>query len=452
MRSLTEQAEAVAAGKVSPVELVSAALAAAETAHELNAFTHLLADEALERAEALAGRDPVGPLHGVPVAVKDLYDVRGVVTTGCCAAYAQRAPARRDAAVVERLIEAGAIVMGKTNQHELAFGGTNLISSAGPTRNPRDQTRLTGGSSGGSGAAVAAGVVAAAMGSDTGGSVRVPASFCGVTGLKPTHGAVSLRGAMPLAPSLDTPGPLAATAADCRLLFDVLVGFDPDDPWSVDGRPLDAPDGVERLRVAVPQSFLRLVHPETHAAVEAAARALEEMGVVLDEIEGPDPDEAWQALSLITPAEAAHAYRDLWDDDRVHPEISALLRFGAGLAAPDHVQGRQLARKVLRDFEWALTAADALLVPATPFPAPGADQTHIEVEGGTLEVQRHGILRLTAPVNIAGLPAVAFPAGTSAEGLPLGAQLIGRPWSEEVLLTLVDAYQQETDWHTRRPG
>lgn len=442
MRTLTEQAAAVARRQVSPVELVESALSAIQRVQPvLNAFTVVLAEDALARAKELEGREPAGALHGVPVAVKDLYDVAGVPTTGCCAPFADRL-ARADSAVVEALRAAGAIIVGKTNQHELACGATTQVSSFGPCRNPWDHDRIPGGSSGGSGAAVAAGVVSMAMGSDTGGSIRIPSSFCGVTGLKPTHGAVSLRGVMPMCPSFDTAGPLAATAEDCRRVWQVVQGFDPDDPWSQDGRPVDAPDALRSLRIAIPRSFTNDVDPEVVAAVEKAARVFEdELEIRIDEIEGPGLDESWLAWVEIGVPEVADCYRELWDDERISPGLKAFIGLGRAAQGVDTARGIARQRRIRRDFQWALTAADALLAPCTPVPAPRAD-----------DLDDARLARLTMPVNVAGLPALALPVGFSPGGLPLGAQLIGRPWSEEVLLQLGIAYQRTTDWHTHTPS
>src|SRR5438093_4673794 len=266
--TLVEQARAVAGGSASPVDLIEDALAAIDRVQpELNAFTHVFAADARRRAKELAVAPPVGSLHGVPIAIKELYDVAGVPTTGCCAAYMDRV-AVRDSDVVSRLRAAGAIVVAKTNQHELACGGTGLISSFGPAFNPWGEGRMAGGSSSGSGAAVAAGVVAMAMGSDSLGSIRHPSSFCGTTGLKPTYGAVSLRGAMPFLPSTDTAGPIAVSAEDCRLVHRVIA----------DAPPSPGPDRVEGLRIGVPQTFLTLIHPDVRRAVEDAVRAFADLG------------------------------------------------------------------------------------------------------------------------------------------------------------------------------
>jgi aspartyl-tRNA(Asn)/glutamyl-tRNA(Gln) amidotransferase subunit A len=391
-------------------------------------------------------------LHGLPVVVKDLFDVAGEVTSGCCRAVV-RAPSPASAATVDALVRAGAIVVAKTNQHELGSGATNAVSAAGAARNPWDDQRMTGGSSGGSAAAVGAGVVAAALGTDAGGSVRIPASFCGVTALKPTHGAISLRGAMPTAASFDTAGPIARTARDCQLLYDVMVGYDPGDPVSIPrpGGPAPPVPPLSGLRVGLVSSFLRLLDPETRVAVERAASVLVELGLRVDVVDGPpDPEDGVAALLEIAPPEIAHAYRDLWDDPRVSPEISALFGYGRGRSAMDYLDGLRLARQVRHHFRRALDGYDLLLLPATPYPAPGLDQATVRVDGGELDTVT-GPARLTNPVSVARLPSLAMPVAMTAAGLPIGAQLVGPLWSESLLCGVGAAYQAATDWHLRSP-
>jgi aspartyl-tRNA(Asn)/glutamyl-tRNA(Gln) amidotransferase subunit A len=452
VQTLTEQAHALASGDTSSIELVERALAEAERVQPvLNAFTHVLADDARARAKELdAQSDPVGPLHGIPIAVKDLYDVAGLTTTGCCAAYSRRAPAHEDSVVVAKLRAAGAVIVAKTNQHELACGATTQISSAGPCLNPWDIERIPGGSSGGSGAAVAVGVVAMAMGSDTGGSIRIPASFCGTTGLKPTHGAVSLRGAMPMCPSLDTAGPLARSAEDCGLVHSVLAGYDVGYLWSRSGT-YDPPSEADGIRVGIPRSYFELIDTEMRVAVEQAAKVLESLGMTIVEVQGPDIAQAFGTFGTRL-AEVAHCYRDLWDDDRITPNLAGLIAVGRQLTAADGFGGRELELKVRREFAEAFEHADVLLAPCTVFPAPRIDDTEIEVEGGKLDVHGGGCARLTMPVNVAGLPALALPIGLSSVGTPIGGQLIGNPWSEAFLCSIGAAYQRETDWHTRSPN
>jgi aspartyl-tRNA(Asn)/glutamyl-tRNA(Gln) amidotransferase subunit A len=452
VHTLVEQAGGVASGDVSPIELTEAALDALDRVQpKLNAFTTTLADRALARAKELAEASSVGPLHGVPIAVKDLYDIAGIPTTGCCAAYNSRI-ASSSSAVVEALERAGAIIIAKTNQHELACGATTQISSAGPCFNPWGEGRIPGGSSGGSGAAVASGVVAMAMGSDTGGSIRIPASFCGVTGLKPTHGAVSLRGAMPMCPSLDTAGPLTRSAEDCALVHRVIAGYDEEYLWSRAGEALDPVASMDGVRVVIPRSFFELVHPETHAGLDVAAKTLESLGATIEEVDGPDVERTWQAFTMRL-AEVSHCYRDLWDSDAISPELTQFIALGRHITAADAFGGREQSIQVRRDFERALADADAMLAPCTVYPAPAATDQVVTLEDGkTLDVHSGGPARVTLPVNVAGLPALAFPIGFSSEGMPLGAQLIGPDWSEFRLCSIVAEYQRATDWHLREPA
>ena len=445
MRTLTETAAGITAGTVTPADLVDEALDAIDRLQpQLNAFTHVFADTARARAKELETVRASGPLHGIPVAVKELYDLAGAPTTGCCAAYADRV-AESDSAVVERLRGVGAIIVAKTNQHELAEGGTTQNSSFGPAWNPWGENRMTGGSSGGSAAAVAARIVPVAIGSDSLGSIRIPSSWCGTTGLKTTHGTISMRGAMPFLPSCDSAGPIARTAAECRVVYDVLVGYDPADPWSRRGEP---PKATDRPSVALMRRWMTLCTPDVRARIEEAAGALESDGVIVEELEGPDPD-VWAWLLPVW-AEFADSYRDLWERTDVSEETTFLLNLGRGFSAVDAAQSASMRLAFRREFENVFAGVDAVLAPATPFPAPVAGQEMVDVEGGQLDV-RAGCARFTSPVNAAGLPALAFPVGMSEDGMPVGAQLIGPPWSERTLFAIGERYQAITGWHDHAP-
>jgi aspartyl-tRNA(Asn)/glutamyl-tRNA(Gln) amidotransferase subunit A len=402
-----------------------------EVQPRLNAFTSVLADEALARAHQLDGQDPVGPLHGLPVVVKDCFDVAGVPTTGACAAYEGRV-ATGDSDVVAALQAAGAVIVAKTNQHELGGGSTGLVSAYGPVFNPWGEGRIPGGSSSGSAVAVAAGVVTLAIGSDTGGSIRMPSSFCGITGLKPTHGRISLRGAMAMSPGFDTAGPMAATAALCRVAFRILSadGLIPSRP----ARP------IEGLRIGLPSPFFRSIHPETRAATEAAALTLEKLGAVVEPLDGPGIDDGWRGFRHVW-ADMAYVHAGIVGDERISPDLTSLFNVGLRVSGADYAASVARARAMRDDFEAALRRVDALLAPCTPYPAPRASDTEVHVEGAVLDVHRGAPSRLTVPVNEAGLPSLAFPVGRSTEGLPIGAQLIGAPYDEETLLAVVDAFQ-----------
>jgi len=438
VRTLTEQAAAVAGRQITPAELTQETLEAIARAQDAtNAFTVVMADSALEEAKALTGTDPVGPLHGVPVAVKDLYDVAGVATTGCTVAYRDRIAAE-DSPVVAKLRAAGAIVVAKTNMHELAFGATTQLSCFGGVRNPWDTARIPAGSSGGSGAAVASRAVMMAMGSDTGGSIRLPSAMCGVTGLKPTHGAVSLRGALPMTASFDTAGPLAVSADDCLLVHRIISGFDPVYVYSSEGGPTPA-KSIGDVRIGVLQSWTSKADASVAKAVGTAADELSRLGCTLIDVDGLDPLGMRDSVAPVLTGEFAHHFRDLWDDDRVSEPIRMLMDIGRQVSGVDYANGRESALAVRMAMLRDLDGVDALLAPGAPYPAPLISEVDNLGEAVRSTV-------FTLPVDAAGLPSIAFPAGF-VTGLPVGAQLIGAPWSEELLCGVIGAYQRATDWH-----
>lgn len=442
-----DMAAAVAARAVSPVELVRRALDRLDRWQPVtNAFSQVFAEEAL--AEARQAEDAVtpgavlGPLHGVPVAVKDLFDVAGHETTGCCAAFAGNV-AKGDAEAVRRLRAVGAIVIGKTNQHELAAGATNLISACGPTANPWDPSRITGGSSGGSGAAVATGVVPIALGSDTGGSVRMPASFCGCWGLKPTHGPT--EGMMPLAPSLDCPGPLARTAADLGLAWRVLSGTAP-------GRPGEGPPRRVRRAGVVGGWFADRVHPEVRGAVEAMGETLRALGVEVIAVDGEGIEDVLDVWRAVAWSELADSYPGLLERrDLLSARVASFLEFGAARSPEDREAARRRMAEIRAWFDARLREADLLVTPTTPYPPPRADQDEVEVAPGqAVNVHTGGPAMFTEPVNLAGLPALAVPTGRSGEGLPLSVQLIAGRNLADVLVEMALALEAADDRF--RPG
>lgn len=449
MLSATRAARAVRAGEVSPVELVEDVLdRIARWEPVINAFSQIRAEAALEearvRSSAVARREELGPLHGVPVAVKDLFDVTGWETTGCCNAYRGNV-ATRDAAAVRRLRAAGAIVVGKTNQHELAAGGTNVVSACGPTRNPWDPSRMTGGSSGGSAAAVAARVVPLALGTDTGGSIRIPASFCGISGLKPTYGRVSLAGVMPLSPSLDTVGPLAVDMADVALGFSIIA----DESATFGQEPAGSVDGV---RVGIEQGFFsERLRPEVAAGLEDLRAGLEAAGAVIVPVDVGHLADAGDLWVRVAWAELAAAHgRLLRRPESLYGRTREALEHGTRERAVDFIHALGRMEEIRRSFERALRQSDVILAPATPFPAPGLDTETVAVGEDRLEVHRGGTSWFTRPVNLAGLPALSVPSGFS-QGVPLGAQLIGRRRGEGLLLRIGRALQASSEHHEPAP-
>jgi Asp-tRNA(Asn)/Glu-tRNA(Gln) amidotransferase A subunit family amidase len=410
------------------------ALAALDIAQpSLNAATVIRADAALAEAADCDRRAPSarGPLHGVPVMVKDLFDVAGLPTTGGCAAYEGRV-ARHDSAVVRALRQAGAIVIAKANQHELGAGATGLVSCFGAALHPADRSRVTGGSSSGSAVAVAGGIVPLAIGSDTGGSIRIPSSFCGLTGLRTTPGRVSLQGAQPMSPGYDTAGPIALTAHQCAIAFAALAVARP--------RPADPLAG---LRIGLPRPYFRLCHADTAGAVEGAAAAFARLGARVAWTDGPSVDRRFSGFRHVW-ADVAHHHRDVWGDPRVSADVAALIERGRRMTGLEYADSRAHAEQVRREMLRAFRDVDLLLMPSTPYPAPRIDDEEVVVDGGTVDVHRGGPSVLTVPVNLAGVPAVSFPVGTGSEGLPLGAQLVGPPGDDELLLAVVESHQRDS--------
>lgn len=440
--TLVELVESIVSGRISPVGAVERSLAEIERWQPgTRLASQVWQDEARELAADL-GPAPIGPLHGVPVMVKDLYDVQGHETTGCSEAFAGNV-AQGTSPLVYRLRRAGAIVVGKTNQHELATGATNQISACGPTGNPWDPARLSGGSSGGSGAAVAAGVVPLALGSDTGGSIRMPASFCGVVGLKPTHGRLPLHGMMPLAPSMDCPGPMTRTVLDAAFAFSLLDGE----------RPVDVPGPVEGLRVGVAREghFAERMHPDVRGAVGHVAEVLAAAGAVIVEASLPGLEDSPGVWNDVCWPEFASAYPDL-DLARVDRRTAGLYEHGRGLAEEARRRARFRRAEIRTTFARAFESADVLLLPATPFAAPRADDEEVDLgDGDPMDVYRGGCAWFTRTISLTGLPALSLPAGFDGRGLPLGVQLVGAERQEWTLLRAGAAFQERTEHHLREP-
>ena len=456
-------ARMIAEKEVSPVEVVRAHLdRVAALDGKLRAFITVCAEPALEAARAAEARvlagDPLGPLHGVPYGPKDLYATKGIRTTGGSTILGDFVP-EADATVVARLAAAGMIVLGKLNMHEFAYGPEGLNGHYGDVWNPWDAGthRVAGGSSSGSGAAVAAGVCPAALGSDTGGSIRIPASLSGITGIKPTYGRVSRAGVLPLAWSMDHCGPMARTARDCALLLGAMAGYDPADAST---SVLPVPDyaaaltgDVKGLRVGVLRAhFTDVAAPEVRQAVEAAAKALEQAGATLDEVNLDDVALVPAASFAIVAAEAL-AYHAPWLRTRsgdYQPDVRERLRAGVVVSAAHSLRAQALRARVRAAVDRALARRDVLLAPATPIAAPALGQQEARLGDGPSDV-RSALIRFTRPFNFTGHPAISLPCGFTPAGLPVGLQLVGRPFDEAMVLRAADAYQRLTDWHTRRP-
>jgi aspartyl-tRNA(Asn)/glutamyl-tRNA(Gln) amidotransferase subunit A len=388
----------------------------------LNAFILVMADEAMRQAkerdrELVAGHDR-GPLHGVPMSIKDLIDMRGTPTTAA-SRVREGHVAERDAAVITHLRQAGAVFVGKTNLHEFAFGTTNEDSAFGPARNPRDTSRSPGGSSGGSAASVAAGMAFATIGTDTGGSIRIPSAACGIVGLKPTIGEVSTDGVVPLSRTFDHVGPLTQSVTDAFLVYHALLGDHIAAP--------PAPMPLHGVRVAVLRRyFCDVLDEDVRARFEEAIARLRESGAHVDEIEIRHADLISTIYLHISLPDAAayHASALETIPDRYTPNVRMRLEMSRYLLAEDYVRALAGREVLQREVDAALTQHDALLLPTLPIPAPPIGATTVEVAGKPEQV-RAMMLRLTQPFNVTGHPAISIPAGNTRSGLPVGVQLVG---------------------------
>lgn len=420
----------------------------------INAFISVRAEEALREGREIDARrargDAVGPLAGLPIAVKDNIDVAGTRATAGSLILADRVP-ETDAEAVRRARAAGAVVIGKTVLHELAYGVTTNNPHYGPTRNPWDPSRIPGGSSGGSGAALGVDACVLALGTDTGGSVRIPAALNGVTALRPTYGAVSVRGTLPVSASLDTVGPMARSARDVAALYTALAAYDRADPCAVDGprrdplAELDA--GVEDLRVALLTGFFsEEVEADVQRSVRAAAEVLASLGADVVELEVAGTEEAVERTNRLIRAEALSVHLERLDStpERFGEDVRRRLELGR------EISGVELARAVAAMRAWRAHTLDRfdrislILTPTTSETAPGiADSEMIETTAR--------LTRFTYPWSLASLPAISVPCGVNAAGMPIGMQLVAPPWHDDTLLRAATAFQEATDWHRQRP-
>jgi aspartyl-tRNA(Asn)/glutamyl-tRNA(Gln) amidotransferase subunit A len=454
--TLSEAAGEIAARRISPVDLTRACLERIERYDpSLNCFITLSAESALKQANQAENEIHRGvwrgALHGIPLALKDLYETAGVRTTAGSSFFSEHVP-EVDAFTVQKLKSAGAVLLGKLNMHEIALGVTNDNPHFGACINPWDASRITGGSSGGSAAALAAGLCLGSLGSDTGGSIRIPASLCGVVGLKPTFGRVSLRGVMPLSWNLDHAGPMARRVRDAAILLQAVAGFDPEDPGSQD-KPVDdyqaaLQDGVRGWRVALATgAYFTKTEPEVLQAVRAAARLFEELGAAVEEVEMPELLEAAQANGLMVTSDAAAFHRERLKSrpQDFGPDVLQRLQNGAAFSSSEYVLARHTQSLLRRRFEAFFADFDVLLMPSTPIPAP-------ERQGADAVQRAQQLTRFTSPFNLTGLPALSLPCGSSAEGLPIGLQIVAGPWKEAALLRAGYAYEQATEWHKKKPN
>jgi aspartyl-tRNA(Asn)/glutamyl-tRNA(Gln) amidotransferase subunit A len=449
--------------QISPVDLVEACLTRIDTYNPaLNAFVTIERDRALDAARQLASEQRRGawrgPLHGIPVAFKDNIDTSGIRTTGASALFKDRIPAE-DAFVVARLKAAGAIVLGKLNMHEFALGGTNAVTHFGPVRNPWAMDHHPGGSSGGNAAAVAADLCLATLGTDTGGSIRIPSSYCSVVGLKPTAGRVSNHGVIPNSWTFDTVGPMCKTVEDAAMMLGAIAGYDPLDPTSVN---LPVPDFTSalrarrlKLRVGVPRApFYDGLQPEVASAIEVALVVIRSIASEMREVQVP----ASPGLGSVSNAEI-YAYHAPWitkTPELYQEPTRRIVMGGANTRSESYVQGLRQVELARREIAKVFTSIDVLVMPTTTgvtalIPGQAAAPSAGTPPAGGAPAAGPAGFRNTSYFSYYGLPAISVPCGFTASGLPIGLQIGGAPFAESTVLALAHAYEQATQWHKRRP-
>jgi aspartyl-tRNA(Asn)/glutamyl-tRNA(Gln) amidotransferase subunit A len=432
----------------SPVDLTKACLTRIEKYNPaLNAFITVTSEQALATAREMESElqrgKSRGPLHGIPVALKDNIDTAGVRTTAASELFKDRVPTE-DAEVVRKLKAAGAIILGKLNMHEFAYGITSSVTYFQPVHNPWALDRVPGGSSGGSAAATAAGLCFAALGTDTGGSVRIPASFCGVVGLKPTYGRVSIRGVIPLSWTLDHVGPLTRTVEDAALMLNAIAGYDDADPTTVDTpvsdytRALRTP--TAKLRLGIPRTpFFESLDPEVQKAIESALEVLSKLTANSRDVQLPQ----YSFPSLLSGD--AYAYHAKWiaeTPEKYQPNTRAILQRSADAKAEPYVRARHEIDLLRRETKKVFASVDLLITPTMPNPPGTIADNATRATGST---------RNTSPFDVYGLPTISVPCGFTSSGLPIGLQISGAPFAESTVLALAHSYEQATEWHNRHP-
>ncbi|PYX19423.1 MAG: Asp-tRNA(Asn)/Glu-tRNA(Gln) amidotransferase GatCAB subunit A [Acidobacteria bacterium] len=450
--SILDITEQMRTGRISPVELTKECLAhTGRNNSALNAFITVTAESALAQAyqaeTAIQRGEWRGPLHGIPLALKDLIDTAGVLTTAASAVFKERIPAE-DAEVTRRLKQAGAILLGKQNLHEFAYGGSSLVSYFGDVHNAWNPEHIAGGSSGGSATAVAAGMCYGAIGTDTAGSIREPASLCGVVGLKPTFGAVSTRGVIPLSQSLDHVGTIARTVEDAAIIFqaiaketDVVQGWGSASPVRIEDPP------AHKLRIAVPRKFFcEELDPEVASAFEQALSVLSTMSDISEiNLEVPIDRTLQKAESYAYHCEFVRQSPELYQ-----PETLRRIRTGEGISPEDAAQCKRELQEARKQIASVFNDVDLLITPTTPTPAPVISE--LKANPDLLRPRELALLRNTRPMNVWGLPAISVPCGFTQSGLPIGLQIIGPHGGESEVLQLAHAYEQATAWHQHLPN
>jgi aspartyl-tRNA(Asn)/glutamyl-tRNA(Gln) amidotransferase subunit A len=455
---ITTLSNKISSKEISPTEITYELLNRIENINpEINAFITVAAEEAVEQAkqaetEIAAGRYR-GPLHGVPIGLKDLIYTKGIKTTMGSGVYKDFIP-DADAAVVQKLKQAGAVIIGKLNTHEFAYGSTGDISYFGAVRNPYDTSKMTGGSSSGSGAAVAAALCFGALGTDTGGSIRIPASACGIVGMKPTFGRVSKHGVYPLAHTLDHVGPMTRTVRDNAMLLGILAGYDHGDPYSVRQAGEDFTrylgDSIRGKVIGIPSSFyFDHIEDEVKNKIDEAIALFRSLGAEVRTVDIAGLSEiSWAQLKTIqSEAYAVHEKLLAANADKYHPEVLERFQVSAEAKGYEYVKAQDIRRRVQESFRCVFESVDVLVTPTIPTLPPDIGQRGIDINGQN-EPVRAALLRLTGPTNITGLPSMSIPCGFSKTGLPIGLQLIGGAFNEALLYQFAAAFEKEASIST----
>ncbi|HEV2520777.1 MAG TPA: amidase [Candidatus Acidoferrales bacterium] len=464
--SIEELAALLAKRKISPVELAELFLRRIERHNpSLNAFLTVIAEQAIaaaRRAEKKLlrprSRRDRNLLLGIPIALKDNIGTRGIRTTAGSKILRNFVPAE-DSTVARKLALAGAVLLGKTNLNEFAYGITGANAHFGPVHNPWARDRISGGSSAGSGAAIAAGLCVASVGTDTGGSIRVPSALCGIVGLKPTFGRVSVFGTIPLSPSLDHIGPLANCVADAAVLLGEIAGRDPLDITS-SAKPAEDFRGalrkpLRKFSLGRPREYYwEKLDVEVRRAAEAAVRDMEKRGAVVREVSLPHLKESLDAATDISLAEALHVHEAAGyfpaRAEEYGEEVRQRIDSGKNVAAIRYLAGFDVRNRLLAEFEAAFQTVDAIVAPTVPVPAPPIGAESVQIDGEPIGL-RPALVGSCRPGNLTGLPAISVPCGFTREGLPVGLQFIGRAFDEVTLLRIAFSYEQANDWRARHP-
>lgn len=451
---LAAASQAVQTKEASPVDLTQACLDRIDRLNpQVNAFITVTPDSALEEArnaEAEIKRGEwKGPLHGIPLAVKDLVETAHVKTTAASKVLVGNVP-KEDAEVVRRLRSAGGVLLGKLNLHEFAYGGSGVIGHYGPAKNPWNLEHITGGSSSGSAAAVAAGLCYGAIGTDTAGSIRLPAAYCGITGLKPSFGLVSTRGVIPLSWSLDHVGPMAHTVADCALMLQAIAHYDAKDINCQKFPPVYYPSAMREpttsLRVGIAREFFQDADAEIVKAVETAIDLIRKLVTSVTDISlSTDVD---RTVVRCEPFAYHQAYMAEHEKD-YDPETLKRIRSGSDVSAADYIHQYRELLSQRREIARLFNRVDMIITPTTPAPPPTFAE--LAQNPNDLRAKELIMLRNTRPFNVYGLPCISVPCGFTKSGLPIGLQIAGASGAEGSVLALAAAYQKETDWHVKRP-